>query len=67
MARPLPVASRNLSEGILTVRRRDILGSSEFKGDRETETDADADADAAARDFLVDLVLILAFGSSVSS
>lgn len=59
--RPLPVASRNLLEGILTVKRRDLLGSSKFNGNRETEIDADADATARVR--LVDLVDILASGS----
>lgn len=49
----------------MTVRRRDLFRSPEFNEDRETETKADAEVDA--RVCLVDLVVMLASGSGVSS
>lgn len=49
----------------MTVRRRDLFVSPEFNEDRETETKADAEVDA--RVCLVDLVVMLASGSGVSS
>lgn len=62
-ARPLPVASRSLLAGIFTVRRSDLTDSpGESNEDRDTDTD-----EVVARVCLIDLVLMLASGSAVSS
>lgn len=54
------VTSRSLLEGIFTVKRIDLFGSTgESDGDRETVTDGD---EAVPRGSLVDLVLMLESG-----